>query len=134
MTYVLALGAPLRSGQTQHHYLVLEFKKDLNETVKINMKADEIQDRFEGKLEEEVSGHLFDVLSRLLKALAKTNIIVPAGFKSQDGAEAVKCSVKAHDGLLYPMQKSLLFIYKPVIFIRLDEIVSVDFARYKPGS
>ena len=76
-----------------------------------------------------MEGPLYDVLSRLLKAMIKINIIVPGDFKSHRELEAVKCSVKAQEGFLYPLQKSLIFIHKPVTYIKIDDVLHVEFAR-----
>jgi len=41
----------------------------------------------------------------------------------------VKCSVKASDGYLYPLKSSLVFIHKPVHYIKHQEIKYVEFSR-----
>jgi structure-specific recognition protein 1 len=69
------------------------------------------------------------VLSKLFKELIKINILIPGDFRSAKGEEAIKCSVKASDGYLYPLKSSLIFIHKPVIYIKLSEIKYVEFSR-----
>lgn len=59
----------------------------------------------------------------------KINILIPGDFRSNRGEEALKCSVKASDGHLYPLKSSLIFIHKPVIYIKLSEIKFVEFSR-----
>jgi structure-specific recognition protein 1 len=61
--------------------------------------------------------------------LAKVNILIPGEFKSSKGDEAIKCSVKASDGFLYPLKSSLIFINKPITYIKLSEIKYVEFSR-----
>ena len=56
-------------------------------------------------------------------------VFVPGVFRSYHGARAVKCALKSSDGVLYPLNKSLFFLPKPTTFIRLDEIVAVEFLR-----
>ena len=46
----------------------------------------------------------------------------------------MKCSFKASEGYLYPLERSLVFIDKPVIYIPLEEITKVDFMRFKKSS
>jgi len=41
----------------------------------------------------------------------------------------LKCSVKASEGLLYPLNKSMIFVHKPTTFIRHDDISHVEFLR-----
>src|SRR5688500_7874378 len=57
------------------------------------------------------------------------NILIPGDFRSNKGEEALKCSVKASDGHLYPLKSSLIFIHKPVIYIKISEIKFVEFSR-----
>ena len=80
----------------------------------INLSKEEIKDQYEDKLQPEMEGPIYDVLSRLFKVLAKVNILIPGEFKSAKGDDALKCSVKASDGFLYPLKSSLVFIYKPI--------------------
>ena len=77
----------------------------------------------------EIEGPLFDVLSKLFKELIKINILIPGEYRSHRNEEAVKCSVKASDGYIYPLKNSLIFIHKPVIYIKLQEIKFVELSR-----
>lgn len=43
--------------------------------------------------------------------------------------DAVRCSLKAHDGYLYPLAKCFIFIYNPITLIPYDAIAHVEFAR-----
>lgn len=126
--YIIALNNPVRQGQTQHHYLAMQFSKDSEISVKVNLSPEEIKTRYQD-LSPEIEGVLYDVLSRLFKSIINISIIIPSGFKSADQKDALKCSVKAQEGYLYPLRKSLLFIYKPVAYIRHDDIQHCEFAR-----
>ena len=68
-------------------------------------------------------------MSRLFKEIMKINILIPGEFRSFKGDDAVKCSVKASDGYLYPLKSSLIFIHKPVIYIKHSEIKFVELSR-----
>lgn len=59
----------------------------------------------------------------------KINILIPSEYKTTKGEEAIKCSVKASDGHLYPLKNSMIFIHKPVILIKMQEIKYVEFTR-----
>ena len=61
-------------------------------------------------------------------------IIVPGDFTSHKGGKAVNCSVKAAEGYLYPMKSSLVFIHKPVIYIRHVDLKHVEFSRTGAGA
>ena len=69
------------------------------------------------------------MLSKLFKELIKINILIPGDFRSSKEDEAIKCSVKASDGYLYPLKSSLIFIHKPVHYIKFSEIKYIEFQR-----
>lgn len=59
----------------------------------------------------------------------KINILIPSDFRTSKGEECLKCSFKIHDGYLYPLKSSMMFIHKPVIYLKLSEIKFVEFSR-----
>lgn len=107
----------------------MQFEKEKEQKVTINLSKEEIKEKYEDKLQPEIEGPIYDVLSKLFKVLVKVNILIPGEFKSAKGDEAIKCSVKASDGHLYPLKSSLLFIHKPVYYVKLTEIKYVEFSR-----
>eukprot|EP00826_Nyctotherus_ovalis_P047656 TRINITY_DN5510_c0_g4_i2.p1 TRINITY_DN5510_c0_g4~~TRINITY_DN5510_c0_g4_i2.p1 ORF type:complete len:382 (+),score=118.33 TRINITY_DN5510_c0_g4_i2:169-1314(+) len=127
--FVIGLTTPIKQGQTFYPFIVLQFRKDASRRVRPNFSTEQIKEQFAEKLEGEIGGPLHDVLSRVFSAMVGIKIIVPTGFKSTKDAPAVFCSVKALDGHLYPLEKSLLFVNKPVVYIRLADIQFVEFAR-----
>jgi structure-specific recognition protein 1 len=76
-----------------------------------------------------MEGPLFDILSRLFKEIIKINILIPGEFRSAKGEDCIKCSVKASDGHLYLLKSSMIFIHKPVIYIKHSEIKFVELSR-----
>ena len=93
------------------------------------MSPEKIKEQYGDSLQPEMEGPLYDVLSKLFKELIKITILIPGDFRSAKGEEALKCSVKASDGYLYPLKSSLIFIHKPVHYIKLSEIKFVEFSR-----
>lgn len=67
----------------------------------------------------------------IIKATAQITLIAPDSrdFKSRNGQSCVKCGVKTQSGWLYFLKKSLIFIPKPVIYFKSDEIKKVEFNR-----
>ena len=128
IVYVVALNNPVRQGQTQHHYLIMQFSKESTTSIKLNLSPEDIQTRYTD-LAQEIDGQYYDVVSRVFKSILKIAIIVPSGFKSADMKEALKCSIKAQEGYLYPLRKSLFFIHKPVSYIKHSDIQHWEFAR-----
>jgi structure-specific recognition protein 1 len=127
--FVIALQTPIKQGQTYYPFLVLQFHKETKERAKLNLAPEQLKEAFGGRLESEIEGPLHEVLSQLFAAMIKTKIVTPSGFHSSTDAAAVRCSIKASDGHLYPLDKSLLFVTKPVVHIRLADVQYVEFAR-----
>jgi len=48
---------------------------------------------------------------------------------SHSGTPAISCSYKAATGLLYPLERGFIFVHKPPVHIRFDEVAAVNFAR-----
>lgn len=45
------------------------------------------------------------------------------------GTPAISCSFKAAAGFLYPLERGFIYVHKPPIHIRFEEIAAVNFAR-----
>eukprot|EP00921_Rhytidocystis_pertsovi_P003819 GHVQ01006625.1.p1 GENE.GHVQ01006625.1~~GHVQ01006625.1.p1 ORF type:complete len:509 (+),score=59.66 GHVQ01006625.1:289-1815(+) len=126
LAFVIGLENAMRQGQTRYPFVVMQF--DDTSDIDITLNLDHKQLQAYG-LEKRLCGRLYDVLPRLLKGLVGKPIIVPGDFKSTNEQAAVRCSCRAQDGHLYPLSRSFLYIIKPVIFIRYDDVVSVEFSR-----
>lgn len=48
---------------------------------------------------------------------------------SHSGTPAIGCSFKAAAGYLYPLERGFIYVHKPPIHIRFEEVSSVNFAR-----
>lgn len=128
-SYVLALNSPVRSGQTQHYFLVFEFPTDFDTSVTLNISDEEREKQFPELGSCNIEGKVYHVLSQLIKIIAKKTIIVPSGFSSHKNEKALKCSIKANEGLLFPLKKSLIFIHKPVSYIKISDISYIELSR-----
>lgn len=81
-----------------------------------------------------MEGQLYDILSTIFSGLVGIKkIIVPGDFKSNKGHKALSCSVKAAEGYLFPLKSSLVFIHKPVIYLRHNDLRHVEFSRTGAG-
>ena len=113
----------------------MNFEKERDASVRINLTPEEISKKYGDELKPEMEGKLYDVISSLFNHLCNIKkIIVPGEFRSSRGAKAIKCSLKANEGLLYPLRSSLVFIHKPILYIRHQEIKSVEFSRIGEGT
>lgn len=135
MVYILSLSQPLRQGMTLHHFLVMNFETERETNVRINLTPEEIKSKYGSELKPEIEGKLYDILSSLFNNLVGIKkIIVPGEFQSARGSKAIKCSVKAAEGYLYPLRSSVVFIHKPVLYIKHSELKSVEFSRVGQGT
>lgn len=125
---VLALDPPLRQGQTRYPFLIVQFVRDTQVESTLAL-SDEVKAKFGAKLEAAYEGPLYEVFTSVLKTVSDKKIIVPGSFKSAGGVSCVKCSMKASEGSLYLLERSFLFIQKPVILIPHEDLVSVTFSR-----
>lgn len=48
---------------------------------------------------------------------------------SHSGAQCITCSYKATSGLLYPLERGFIYVHKPPVHLRFEEISCVNFAR-----
>lgn len=131
---VISLESPIKQGNTLYPFVVMQFTKDSEESVSLNLTQEQVEKMFDGELSRNLDGKTFDVMSKLIKAFTKTPIIIPGNFRSKAEASAVKCSVRASEGFLYPLQKSFIFIPKPVIYVKFEDIRFIEFARITEDS
>jgi len=112
----------------------MNFELEREVKLKINLTKEEIKSKYNETLKPEIEGKLYDVLSTLFNGLVGIKkIIVPGDFKSHRGSKAIDCNVKAAEGLLYPLKSSIVFIHKPVMYIRHSELRHVEFSRTGAG-
>lgn len=135
--------------------------------------SEDLQEKYENKLQKEMSGAEYEVISRVFKAVTNRKITVPGSFFryalmifkhgiqmfyickfypwihqvyyiiqipdqlewplcffiSNTKSHSISCSYKAATGFLYPLERGFIFVHKPPIHIRFDEVVTVNFAR-----
>ena len=112
----------------------MNFELEREVKLKINLSKEEIKSKYNESLKPEIEGKLYDVLSTLFNGLVGIKkIIVPGDFKSHRGTKAISCNVKAAEGYLFPLKSSLVFIHKPVMYIRHSELRNVEFSKTGTG-
>ncbi|XP_042626495.1 FACT complex subunit SSRP1a, partial [Cyprinus carpio] len=129
MFFVISLDPPIKQGQTRYHFLILLFSKDEELSLALNMSEDEVEKRYEGKLSKNMSGSLYEIVSRVMKALVNRKITVPGNFQGHSGSQCITCAYKASSGLLYPLERGFIYVHKPPVHLRFEEISCVNFAR-----
>lgn len=74
-------------------------------------------------------GLIHDVFTNILRALSSAKVTRPGKFRSCQDGYAVKASLKAEDGILYPLEKSFFFLPKPPTLILHEEVLFIYFVK-----
>ncbi|KAF7555233.1 hypothetical protein G7046_g6605 [Stylonectria norvegica] len=127
---VIGLDPPLRQGQTRYPFVVMQFKKDEEVTIDLNLDADELKERYQDKLEPHYEEPLHHVVAKIFRGLANKKISSPAkDFITHRNQYGIKCSIKASEGFLYCLEKAFMFVPKPATYIAYEQTQSVTFSR-----
>ena len=132
MCFVIALDKPIRQGQQRYPCLVLQVNKEQDE-VTVNLDAETLEKEYKGELQPVMRGSLSNLIAKTFKLIANKKVLIPGKFSNAFGHPAIQANFKANDGLLYPLEKQFVFIHKPAILVRFNEIESVEFQRYAGG-
>ena len=125
---VAALDPPLRQGQTRYPFLVFQFPKE--EFIELQVEEAGV----ECGLERKYDGPLFEVVSTVFRQLTAQKLVVPGSFRSTlHSLPCIKGAWKANEGHLYLLERSCLFLPKPVFLMAHAEISKVMFGRTGPG-
>ncbi|KAJ5874554.1 uncharacterized protein N7529_002984 [Penicillium soppii] len=127
---VLGLDPPLRQGQTRYPFLVMQLKLDEEISLELNMTEDIMQSQYKDKLQPHYEEPIHQVVTKVFRGLSGKKVIMPSkDFLSHHGHHGVKCSIKANEGLLYFLDKSLMFVPKPATYIQMENIAIVTMSR-----
>eukprot|EP00042_Codosiga_hollandica_P050857 m.616714 g.616714 ORF g.616714 m.616714 type:complete len:749 (+) comp58169_c0_seq1:118-2364(+) len=135
MYIVLALDPPLRQGNLRYPFTVMQFPLHETTQLAINFSIPDC-DKFASELQSDQEAPTYDHMARILSATSKRRTTKPPTdkFQSAHGDSAITCSHKANDGFLYPLERGFLFVHKPVIHLRFEDISGISFARVKSDS
>eukprot|EP01125_Pyxidicula_operculata_P006203 TRINITY_DN215_c0_g1_i1.p1 TRINITY_DN215_c0_g1~~TRINITY_DN215_c0_g1_i1.p1 ORF type:complete len:595 (-),score=137.91 TRINITY_DN215_c0_g1_i1:23-1807(-) len=127
--FVVSLEPPIRQGHTSYPHLVLQLSENEKIELTMNLPKEAESDAKLKQLVATKSGEISVLVPRAFKILSDKKITQPKSFSNKDGARAIKCSLKANDGFLFPLERSFFFVHKPPTHIRFEEIENIDFAR-----
>lgn len=81
-----------------------------------------------------MAGPVYEVFAKTLRGLSGARLTRPGTFRNAAGdGSAVRCSYKADDGYLYPLEKSFFYVHKPPLLMVHEDIESVEFQRQGGG-
>ncbi|KAJ5482499.1 hypothetical protein N7475_001311, partial [Penicillium sp. IBT 31633x] len=117
-------------GQTRYPFLVMQLKLDEEISLELNMTEDILQTQYKDKLQPHYEEPIHQVVTKVFRGLSGKKVIMPSKeFISHHGHHGVKCSIKANEGLLYFLDKSLMFVPKPATYIQMENIAIVTMSR-----
>ncbi|RSL46552.1 FACT complex subunit POB3 [Fusarium sp. AF-6] len=127
---VIGLDPPLRQGQTRYPFVVMQFKKDEEVTIDLNLNEEELKKKYQDKLEPHYEEPLHQVVAKIFRGLGNKKISSPAkDFITHRNQYGIKCSIKASEGSLYCLEKAFMFVPKPATYIAYEQTQSVTFSR-----
>ncbi|GEQ69503.1 hypothetical protein JCM33374_g3175, partial [Metschnikowia sp. JCM 33374] len=130
---VLQIDPPLRQGQTRYPFLVLQFTREEETELELNLADADYESKYKDRLKKSYDSSTHLVMSHCLKGLTERRLIVPGSFQSRFLQAGVACSLKASEGYLYPLDRCFLFVTKPTVYIPYSEVSSVTMSRTSTG-
>lgn len=132
-SFVICLSTPIRQGNQKYHHLVMETNK-MEHTLDINLTEEQIEENetWKGQLQPQMTMATASCVAKTFKVLSQTVVYIPKNFKSFREDFCVRCNYKTAEGLLYPLAKSMIFIHKPTILVKYEDIEYIEFQRYVP--
>lgn len=106
-----------------------------NESSELDVNLDDatLEKEYGGQIQSHMTGSFSNLVAKTFKVITKKKVFIPGKFANANQQACVKCALRANEGHLYPLEKQFIFIHKPAVLIRFDEIESVEFQRYAGG-
>lgn len=133
----VALDPPIRKGQTYYPHLLLQFPSDAQTELEIDLDEDELKQKYGDKLEPTYAAATCEVFAKVLRGFSSTKITRPQEFHSAiegTGSQAVRCSFKTDEGMLFPLAKQFFYAPKPPMIILYEDVGHVEFQRQQSGT
>nr|POE72720.1 fact complex subunit pob3 [Quercus suber] len=126
----VGLDPPLRQGQTRYPFLVMQFKKDEEVNIELNMTEEELKTKYNNKLQAKYEAPIGHVIAQIFKGLTGKKLFQPsADFSSHHQMAGVKCSIKANEGHLFCLDRAFLFVPKPSTYISFEQVAVITMSR-----
>jgi structure-specific recognition protein 1 len=128
---VIGLEPPLRQGQTKYPFLVMQFKREEDMDFDLNITEETLKEKYDGKLQMHYENPAYQVVSQIFRGLTGRKVTVPSReFVSHHQQSGVKCSLKANEGHLFFLDKALLFVPKPAVYVPFERVSHITLSRY----
>lgn len=126
---VVQLDPPARQGQTKYPFFVIQFPREDELEVELNIDDAEYEANYKNKLKKKYDEATHEVVGSLFRGLTNRKMMVPGSYKSTHGDAGVSCSLKASEGYLFVLETCFLFLPKPTVYIPISEISVITFSR-----
>jgi structure-specific recognition protein 1 len=128
--FVICLDKPVRQGQQKYPFLVWQTHNE-EANIEMNMAEEAIEERYPGAgLKPSMEGSLHKLIAKIFKVLSgKTVFSASKKYLSASESKCVTCNLGQRSGVLYPMDKSFLFLHQPVLVIEYTEVEFVEFKK-----
>ncbi|KAI3406752.2 POB3 [Candida oxycetoniae] len=130
---IIQIDPPLRQGQTRYPFLVLQFVKDEETELELNLSDEEFEAKYKDRLKKSYDAPTYIVMAHCLRGLTEKRLFTPGSFQSRFLQPGISCSLKASEGYLYPLDRCFLFVTKPTLYIPYSEISNVVMSRTGGG-
>lgn len=74
-SFVIALEKPIRQGNQKYSFLVIYSRKE-EDTIKINLTQEEIDQQYEGALSTEITNSRANLFAKIFKTLSKKQVML----------------------------------------------------------
>ncbi|WPG98108.1 fact complex subunit pob3 [Acrodontium crateriforme] len=126
----IGLDPPLRQGQTRYPFLVMQFKRDEEVNIELNMTDEDLKTKYAGKLQPRYEAPIGSVIAKIFHGLTGKRLLQPSqDFVSHHQMSGVKCSIKANEGHLFFLDRAFLFVPKPATYISFENISVITMSR-----
>ncbi|RLV95894.1 FACT complex subunit POB3 [Spathaspora sp. JA1] len=126
---ILQIDPPLRQGQTRYPFLVLQFAREEETELELNLSEEEFNSKYQDRLKKTYDAPTHVVASHCFRGLTERKLVTPGSFQSRFLQPGISCSLKASEGYLFPLDRCFLFVTKPTIYIPFTEISDVTMSR-----
>lgn len=127
---VITLDPPIRKGQTFYPHIILQFSADDTLEIDLTISEELLATKYKDRLQSSYQGLEVEVFAQILRGLSGAKVTRPGKFRSSQDGYSVRASLKAEDGVLYPLEKGFFFLPKPPTLILHDEIDYLEFERH----
>eukprot|EP01029_Cantina_marsupialis_P012085 TRINITY_DN266_c0_g3_i1.p1 TRINITY_DN266_c0_g3~~TRINITY_DN266_c0_g3_i1.p1 ORF type:complete len:511 (+),score=153.68 TRINITY_DN266_c0_g3_i1:96-1628(+) len=129
--FVICLHNPIQANTQRYKYLIMQVSGDAFD-MELNLTEEECETKFKG-LKPKLFHRTPDMIVRVFKGLSGKKVYsTPRDdlYLTADSKKAITAVVKNSRGLLFPLDSGLMFLHKPAIWIRYQDITSVIIERY----